>query len=178
MLTDRVIKLRALEPEDALALFEWENLSDLWQSSCTLAPYSRRNILRYIEAYEADPFRDGQLRLIIESVSGHRPLGLIDLYDLEVRHRRACVAILIEPSSQRHGYASRALALLENYCRRHLGLHQLLATVPENNSASLALFNKPSFTQIAILPHYIAAEREGAYLNACIFNKILTNQPN
>ena len=162
MLTDRVIKLRALEPEDALALFEWENLSDLWQSSCTLAPYSRRNILRYIEAYEADPFRD----------------GLIDLYDLEVRHRRACVAILIEPSSQRHGYASRALALLENYCRRHLGLHQLLATVPENNSASLALFNKASFTQIAILPHYIAAEREGAYLNACIFNKILTNQPN
>lgn len=176
MLNDGLIKLRALEPEDALALFEWENLSDLWQSSCTLAPYSRRNILRYIEAYEADPFRDGQLRLMIESVTDHIPLGIIDLYNVEVRHRRACVAILIEPSSQRQGYAGRALALLENYCRRHLGLHQLLAAVPENNGASLALFDKAGFTQIATLPHYLAAESEGAFLDACIFNKILTNQ--
>ncbi len=176
MLSDTHIRLRALEPEDVLSLYDWENLSDLWQSSCTLAPYSRRNIMRYIESYEADPFHEGQLRLMAESVKTAEPVGLVDLYNVEARHRRACVAILIAPALQRRGLATRALALLEGYCRRHLALHQLIAAVPASNTASRRLFLKAGFTHVATMPQYIASGAEGEYTDALVFNKILTSQ--
>lgn len=178
MLSDSVIRLRALEPEDIIPIYEWENLSDLWLCSCTLAPYSRQNMLRYIESYEADPFHSGQLRLMAEYVADGSPVGIIDLYDVEVRHRRAYMAVLIAPPAQRQGLARRALALMEGYCRRHLGLHQLLATIPECNTASARLFTKAGFTHIATLPQYIASDSEGEYLDAFVYQKILANQSN
>ena len=176
MLTDSHIRLRALEPTDIEALYAWENLSDLWQYSCTLAPYSRRNMAQYIAGYQANPFGEGQLRLMIASAEGSEPRGLVDLYNVEVRHRRACVAILVAPEHQGRGIATSALRMLEVYCRRHLGLHQLLAAVPQGNEVSHRLFNKCGYRHIATLPQYVAGEREGTYEDTLIYNKILTSQ--
>lgn len=178
MLHDTEIRLRALEPDDIISLYEWENLSEFWLASATLAPYSHRNLMRYLDAYEADPFHSGQLRLMIETVTDRKPVGLVDLYNVEVRHRRADVGILIAPEYQRRGMATRALMLLSDYCRRHLGMHQLLAAVPQTNTASLALFSKAGFKTVAVLPHYIAGEQEGVYIDAVIMNKILQSRPN
>ena len=66
MLTDDILRLRALDSQDILTLYEWENLSELWNTSATLAPYSRRNLARYIESYDANPFASGELRLMAE----------------------------------------------------------------------------------------------------------------
>lgn len=173
MLSDSTIRLRALEASDALCLYDWENISDFWLSASTLAPYSRRNIMRYIDNYKADPFAEGQLRLMIETLADRVPSGLIDLYNIEVRHRRACVGILIAPTKQRQGLACRALSLLEDYCRRHLGLHQLLAAVPDCNAASLALFVKAGFEAVATLPQYVSGGSCGEYIDAIVMHKIL-----
>ena len=155
-LHDDTLRLRALEPEDLPTLYHLENLEDLWLTTTTLAPYSRLNLLRYIDSYQADPFSTGELRLIIELHEGHIPVGIIDLYSVQVRHRRACVGILIDPAHQRRGYARRALALLEGYCRTHLQLHQLLAAVPQTNHPSRALFAAAGYRPIATLPDYIS----------------------
>lgn len=173
MLQDEQIRLRALEMADAASLYEWENMSNYWPSSGTLAPYSHRNIMRYIDEYEANPFKTGELRLVIERVADGQAVGLIDLYNVEVRHRRACVGILVSPLMQRQGYAFAALRLMEVYCRQHLALHQLLAAVPSDNIASLRLFDKAGYRSIAHLCDYVAGRHEGEYLDATVFSLIL-----
>lgn len=169
LLSDTDVRLRALEPADVDALYAWENLSELWNTSATLAPYSRRNFQKYIETYDADPFGSGELRLMVEC--GSRPVGFVDLYGVEVLHRRAYIGILIAPDMQRRGYARRALALLERYCSRHLQLHQLLALVPVYNDVSLSLFASCGYTRVALLPDFIAVNR--GFADAALMRKVL-----
>ncbi|MCM1005124.1 MAG: GNAT family N-acetyltransferase [Prevotella sp.] len=173
MLADTDIRLRAIEPADINALYDWENLSQYWQASSTLAPYSVRNLMRYIDEYTADPFAAGELRLMIEKIKDKKPVGLIDLYNVEVRHRRACIGIIIAPEEQKRGIATRALHLIEQYCHAHLLMHQLLAAVPAGNHASLNLFLKAGFSVAATLQDYISADSEGEYSDAIIMQKIL-----
>lgn len=173
MLHDDTIRLRALEPADADKIYEWENISEYWRSSATLAPYSYRNIMRYIADYDTDPFHSGELRLVIEYCTDRRAVGLVDLYNVEVRHRRACVGILIEPAMQGRRLALRSLKLLERYCREHLQLHQLLVAIPADNVASLKLFTHAGYKRVATLPDYIASCKTGHYSDVEIMNIIL-----
>lgn len=176
MLSDSYIRLRALEAADIISLYSWENLSELWMSSSTLAPYSHKCLMRYLENYDADPFSSGQLRLMIETVADNRAVGFIDLYNVEVRHRRASVGILIDPLMQRKGLASHALELMAAYSRKLLGLHQLMAVVPADNIPSIALFEKAGYRQIALLPDYVAGAGEGLFIDAVVFQNILKTQ--
>lgn len=171
MLDDDLIRLRALERSDLIPLHDWENISSWWRSASTLAPYSLRNVMEYLESYDADPFHAGQLRLMIECKEDGTPAGFVELYDVEVRHRRANVGILIAPSLQRRRYASRALALLERYCGEHLMLRQLLAYVPADNIPSLSLFDGAGYRRIATLPQWIAAG--GDWADAVVWQKFL-----
>lgn len=172
MLESETIRLRAFEKSDLLALHGWENLSEFWRSSTTLAPYSLRNVMDYLAGYEADPFHSGQLRLMVESRPDEHPLGFVELYEVEVRHRRANIGILIDPHYQRRHFGLEALALLEHYCAAHLMLRQLLAYVPADNEASLRLFARAGFSRIATLPEWIASA--GNFTDAVIFQKFLT----
>lgn len=172
MLDDDIIRLRALEKSDLLAIHRWENLSAYWRTSATLAPYSLRNVMDYLNTYEADPFHRGELRLMIEQKEGERPLGLVDLYDVEVLHRRANVGIIVDPALQRRGVAIRALKLLERYCGSHLALYQLLAYVPADNEPSLALFRSAGYSEVARMPRWLATG--GRMTDAVVWQKYLS----
>ena len=63
---DKVV-LRALEPEDVELLYGWENDSDLWQVSNTLAPFSKYVLTQFIESQMQDIYQTRQMRLVIES---------------------------------------------------------------------------------------------------------------
>lgn len=172
MLDDEMMRLRPLEKEDLLTLHGWENLSRFWRSSSTLAPYSLRNVMRYLDEYEADPFHQGQLRLMIERKEPRTPLGIVELYEVEVRHRRANVGLLIDPLHQRRHVATRALDLLHGYCADHLMLHQLLAYVPQDNYPSRALFSGAGYTHVATLPHWLCAPG-GEWTDTLVFQRYL-----
>ena len=47
-MTDGVIRLRALEPEDVDTVFRWENDNNLWHLGNTQAPFNRDTIAGYI----------------------------------------------------------------------------------------------------------------------------------
>lgn len=68
MLSGGAVRLRAVEPEDAELLYEWENDPAVWAVSGTTEPFSREQIQRFIErqASGGDLLRTGQLRLMIE----------------------------------------------------------------------------------------------------------------
>ena len=143
--------LRAVELEDAEALYQLENDVTIWDLSDTTMPFSRFAIEQYvIESSTNDIFTNKQLRLMIAENMNKKVIGAIDLYNFNPLHRRAGVGILILESYRQKGYASEAMQLLMNYAFSTLQLHQLYCTVSADNKASLALFIRMGFVQTGI----------------------------
>ena len=89
------IFLRALEPEDLDFIYEIENDTSLWVLSDTQTPYSRFLIKQYLENAQQDIFEAKQLRLVICTLEG-LAIGLIDVFDFDVKNKRAGIGILIK----------------------------------------------------------------------------------
>ena len=155
--TDR-IRLRAAEPEDLDIMYLIENDDSLWAYGTTTVPYSYHSLRQFIADTRNDIYQDGQLRLVVESIPGREPLGFIDLQNLELRHRRAEVGIVLLPGYQGKGLASEALRLLCSYASRHLGLRQLTAIISVRNSPARNLFLRCGFHRLAILPHWLSCQ--------------------
>lgn len=144
------IYLRALEPEDLDFVYEIENDTLLWALSDTQTPYSRFTLRQYLENAQQDIFEAKQLRLAICTID-NTTIGLIDVFDFDVKNKRAGIGILIKDESNRYkGYGKEALNLLVNYCYESLHLHQVYANVLETNEASLRLFENNGFKKIGL----------------------------
>ena len=144
------IHLRALEPEDLEFLYALENDPDIWEVSGTLTPYSRKVLRDYLEKSHRDIYEVKQLRLAI-CAAPKSPIGLIDLYDFDPKHRRAGLGIVIsEPGDRDRGYGAEAIGLLVAYAFEILDLHQLYASVGENNVRSQHLFEKLGFVRSGV----------------------------
>lgn len=154
------LHLRALEPEDADFMYDIENDTSLWFYSDRIAPLSRRALLDYALSYDADPFRAGQLRLIVDikengSVS---PCAILDLYEIDHANKRAFVGYVVAPGYRGRGVAKRSLALLAQYCEKHLGLTELAARTPMDNSAGVAVLLNVGFRFEAVLKEWLTYE--------------------
>ncbi|MUU76825.1 GNAT family N-acetyltransferase [Winogradskyella endarachnes] len=144
------IHLRALEPEDLEFVYAIENDTDLWYLSDTQTPYSRFLIKQYLENAQQDIFTAKQLRLAICSTK-NETIGLIDVFDFDIKNKRAGIGILIQNKENRHqGFGKEALELLVNYCFKSLHLHQVYANISEDNTASLNLFEGNGFIKIGL----------------------------
>ncbi len=142
------VYLRALEPEDLEFIYKVENDERVWEVSNTQTPYSRFLIKQYLENAHLDIYEAKQLRLVISNYKDE-VVGLIDLFDFNPTHRRVGVGILILDKEQRgKGYGSEALKLVINYGQTHLHLHQLYASISEENKKSIDLFTKAGFKYI------------------------------
>lgn len=146
LLVSARLSLRALEPSDLDAVARWENDVAAWDYSDNLAPISRHRIEEYINRYCADPFAEGELRLMIVTADG-APAGMVDLYRVSALHARAFVGIYVAPEMRGRGVASEALRLLADYCRHRLGLRSLAALITADNADSAALFSRLGFRQ-------------------------------
>lgn len=178
MLSGGAVRLRAVEPEDAELLYEWENDPAVWAVSGTTEPFSREQIQRFIErqASGGDLLRTGQLRLMIEvpepagaaeteaepgmtdeakaanpnrTSRMFRTVGTLDLFEYDPLHGRAGIGILIYDRNDRcRGYAGDAVGTLCRYARERLRMHQLWCSVGADNEASLRLFRGLGFREI------------------------------
>ena len=166
-----ILMLRALEPTDLDALYCWENDVDLWNTSATITPFSRKQLWDYIENYDGDIFRTRQLRLMIEEISSKEVIGTIDLYDFDPINNRANVGILIAKNYQGKGYGKMALDILEDYCREYISLNQLVAVVATDNTLSLSLFRSLGYKEVGVMESWL--KRGVQFCDAILFQKIL-----
>ena len=144
------ISLRAVEPNDASTLFIWENNRLNWRVSHTEVPFSMHNIHQLIEQF-SNLRNSGQLRLIIDRKESGKPVGTIDLFDVNFKHGFATIGILIADDADRgQGIASEALSLCIAYCRDELELRNLQCFVQSDNVASIYLFRKLGFREVGI----------------------------
>jgi diamine N-acetyltransferase len=145
VLKNKSIFLRSVEPSDAPLLMLWENDTENWKVTDTEIPFSLSAILQLIE--QQQQFRStGMLRLMICSNENNEPVGALDLYDADFRHKRAAVGILIGSRDARgKGFASESLELIKTYATEQLGLHNLYCSIQEDNVESQHLFEKSGF---------------------------------
>ena len=142
------IRLRAVEPEDLGLLYVWENDASVWAVSGTLIPFSRHTLQRFLDEQQYDLLQTRQQRLIIELRDGSRAVGALDLFELDMLHRRVGIGILIHaPADRSQGYGRDAVETVCRYAREVLGLHQVWCHVGASNAASRRLFAACGFTE-------------------------------
>ncbi|MDE6247158.1 MAG: GNAT family N-acetyltransferase [Muribaculaceae bacterium] len=157
--------LRGVEPEDVDLLFKIESDPKSGTIAEFGAPLSRHLLTEYALNYDADPFKSGQLRLIISLHSD--VVGLLDIFDISPRNRTAEVGIYILPEFRMEGVALHALEEGAKYCAQHLGLRSLMAKVLESNDKSHALFVKAGYRTVGKLTDWQFFN--GTYQSVTIF---------
>lgn len=144
------VYLRALEPEDLDFVLEVENNEELWEVSSTQVPYSKFMIRNYLKNSHRDIYEVKQLRLVICDYT-EQQIGLIDIFDLDPKNRRAALGIIIANTGERRkGLGAESLSLICKYCFKHLELHQVYANITEENSGSIKLFENQGFVKAGL----------------------------
>jgi diamine N-acetyltransferase len=138
------IGLRAVEPDDAVKLYQWENDVAIWPVSATIEPFSKFTIQQFADGPH-DIYTQRQLRLMIVEIESSVVIGAADLYDFDPHHLRSGIGIFIATSHRGRGLAAETINLLLKYCFQILLLNQVYALVDAKNTDSLTLFTKCGF---------------------------------
>ena len=174
LLSSDTVRLRPMETSDLPLVYKLENNTRMWDTAANAQPLSRGTIEKFIGASTGDIYKDGQLRLIIESKSSSvqefKSIGVIDLIDFSPRHQRAEVGISILPEYQSQRIGTEALRLMEQYAAQVLFIHQLYAYVSPDNEISLRLFTSAGYQRVGTLQDWLKTS-EG-YRHILLFQKI------
>ena len=148
------MKLRKIEPSDLPFLYQWENDATMWADSDTHNPLSRHDLHQYIENTTGDIYRDGQLRLIIEScaeTSSPNIIGCIDLFDFDARNRKAAIGMYIAPAARGRGVGREAVKMLLEYAFGFLHLRMVYAIISVHNTSCSHIYEQMGFAPSSIL---------------------------
>lgn len=170
LIGDHII-LRALEPEDVDYLYRTENDPDFALFGDQHPPYSRFLLRNYIEQAHQSIYTAQQLRLVIHHKVADRAIGLIDLYDFDVRNMRVALGIVItEPSFRGQGIGRDAVGLILKYTFDVLDCRQVYTLIAPDNQSSIALFSSSGFEQTSVLKSWWQSEN-GLFQDMLIFQK-------
>ncbi|MFT5970894.1 MAG: diamine N-acetyltransferase [Flavobacteriales bacterium] len=158
MLTGKKIKLRALEPTDLSLLYDWENRTEFWDVSQTTQAFSKHMLEQYLSNQHVDVLQSGQLRMMIEEDG--RPVGTVELFDVDAYHQRAGVGVMIADLEDRNkGFALEALEIMARYSFHYLHLHQLYCNIASDNLASIQLFTKAGYDLIGVKKEWVRGNK-------------------
>lgn len=148
MIKGKKAYLREMKSSDASILMLWENNPDNWRVSGTEVPFTMFEMQQFI-ANASNVQENKQLRLMICDNSSMLAIGTLDLFEMNFRHKRAGVGILINDiEHRRKGFALESLDLLEDYVQRHFGITNLFCGVQADNIASIELFKKAKYKHV------------------------------
>jgi diamine N-acetyltransferase len=169
-----LVTLRAVEKDDAGTIFMWENNPANWKVSNTEVPFSLYDIHQLIEQ-QSDIRKSGQMRLVIETSAESRPVGVIDLYDLNFKHGYAAVGILIAADTDKgKGFAGEALQIFCTYCKEILELRNLYCHIHHDNQASVQLFEKAGFVHAGTRKNWLRFKNQ--YFDELTYQLCLENK--
>jgi len=162
--------LRALELEDLDFLFAIENDTRFWKYANRTKPYTKAFLTEYILQSHLSIQEAQQLRLALVDTAG-KALGFVDLFEVDLHHRRAAVGIIIHPDCHQQGLGTLGLQMLLDYCQAHLSLHQLFCDIDATNEVSLQLFEKAGFEHTGTKKDW--NYYDGAFHSVKTYQKIL-----
>ncbi|MDO9001751.1 MAG: GNAT family N-acetyltransferase [Bacteroidota bacterium] len=139
------ISIRALEPTDAVLLYQWENNQTLWEVSNTQTPFSKAVLDEFVNTAYQDIYTNKQLRLMVCKADNNETIGVIDLFEFDPQHARCGLGIYINEKYRGNGFAVECIQLIKTYVFFTLHLKQIYVHVNQSNEASLSLFEKAGF---------------------------------
>ena len=133
------IYIRKMIHADAPVVLTWENEPENWLVSEGEGPYVLDDIIDLVNNIE-DIHSSCQVRYIIFENDTERPLGTVDLFNMDFNSGSAGIGILIaDRQDRRKGFGKESVLLVEDVAN-HLGIKRIIAVVHKSNEASLALF--------------------------------------
>jgi diamine N-acetyltransferase len=145
LLKSEHIFLRKLQVSDVDFIYEWENNPANWEVSNTQQPFSKQEIIEFVQS-EQNIILNKQLRFIICLNQNEEPIGCIDLFEFDEKKRQVGIGILIADNQHKNkGYGTEALKVLINYCRNELEIVHLFCNIFKENTTSIRLFEKCGF---------------------------------
>lgn len=106
-------------------------------------PYTRQDAVNFFQMNREDGSKPFALDFLI--YAGSDVVGVIGLKDIEYYDRNAHIGYWIGREYWGKGYATEAVSLLAEYCRKDLGLVRLHTWVLDYNLASLRVLMKNRF---------------------------------
>ncbi len=151
-----MITLRKIEPTDLPFLYQWENDAASWADGSNHNPLSQKDLRDYIATSTGDLFKDGQLRLMIEdrTTASSLTVGCIDLFDLDVRNRRAAFGLYVAPDHRGKGYGLSAVRQMEEYGFGFLHLRTLYAVISSANTACRKIYEQCNYEALSPLRNW------------------------
>lgn len=169
MITGDTISLKPLERRHLDATRAWANDPELARVLDRARPVSEVEHERWFAALHE---RAGCVYFAVETNEDGRHVGNVWLWDIDTRHRKAEVRIVIGAGgAQNRGVGTEALRLVSGYARERLNLHKLYAYVLGINPRAVRAFEKSGFHVEGILK---ADRWAGAgYVDVYLLGKLL-----
>lgn len=158
ILYDNIIKLRAINEEDAIDLMDMINDPEIENS---VVGYSFPVSLAQQKNWILNLNNDTTIRYAIDADG--KFVGVISISNLDLKNRTGNLNIKLTKDSRGKGYASRAVKLLITFCFEELNLNCLYANVIERNNDSRKLWEKLKFSLDGILRQRVY--KNGEYHN-------------
>ena len=144
-----LVTLRAFERQDAETYRGWINDPEVAALVDRAGPVTAEEHARWYEALVGAP--DHHV-FAVEETDGRAFIGLVWLYGVHARHRRAEVRIVIgERRAWGKGRGTDALRALADVAFDTLGLEKLWADVLATNPRAVSAFERAGFTREGLL---------------------------
>ncbi|MEN5017742.1 spermidine N1-acetyltransferase [Erwinia sp. Eh17-17] len=162
---DHSVKLRPLEREDLRFVHQLDNNASVmryWFEE----PYEA--FVELSDLYDKHIHDQSERRFVVEHEGSNA--GLVELVEINHIHRRAEFQIIIAPSHQGKGLASKAARLAMDYGFSVLNLYKLYLIVDKENEKAIHIYRKLGFEIEGELIHEFFIN--GEYRNTirmCIF---------
>jgi RimJ/RimL family protein N-acetyltransferase len=191
METDRVI-LSAIDPEDIPAIVRWRNMPEVYRGFIEYEPLSATAQAAFLASLTSSRTRRLWLinarenlaptdAAIIRRAEDAVPVGTVGIMHLDWRNRRCEFGPIFigELEYRGRGIAKEAEILVLDYCFNHLGLHKVIAHVPESNAEVIPLHEAAGFRRDILLRDHIfrGGRFEGLHLLSCLASEFRERFP-
>lgn len=140
-----LVRLRAIEPEDAAAFHTWNQDSDTSRfMDFVWPPQSLAGAKDWTQKAAIQEVKDDQYALVIENLAGEL-VGYINAHTVDRRVGAFRYGIGVRPEYRGRGYAAEAIMLFVRYFFEELRYQKVTATVYACNPASIRLHEKVGF---------------------------------
>lgn len=142
---DRVT-LRAWEREDVRARWEADQTADTEAQRLRDWHEPPRSLLRREQEWEAEQSEPDASVVSLVIVAGERPVGDINLFQIDQRNRHALAGLSLWRAEDRdHGYGTDAMRAMLRWAFGHLNLHRVELAVDATNERAIHVYEKLGF---------------------------------
>jgi RimJ/RimL family protein N-acetyltransferase len=143
----QAVRLRAVEPDDWQAFFEWNADTDVARAAYFIPlPASREAVKKWAAEQAALDPKSHEFRWVIENLAGEM-VGTLNTHACDTRQGTFRYGVALRREHWRRGYASEAVQLVLAYFFRELRYQKVNVEIYAFNEASLKLHQKLGFQE-------------------------------